>query len=866
MDNQLKLKISHQPHQAGVPTQFSLTFKSGQLQHARQLRLYNKDTELCFGAHNLAHWPDGSIKWLSIVFILPEQADNLFVTLNSEQTQAVPPNGQGIRITAGANNTLQIAGINSTDHVYQLSVEDPDISPLLNPDTHQQDNCGYFRIIDGEGRAFQFKGNASQVRAVFCPHSGVCVESQLEISGQFFAEQEHSGPLAKLQLTFYHASPFIKVDIELHNPAAAQHINGQWDLGDAHAFTINNFVMCICSPARAQFKLQTGLAEFDINTSDGELSLAQYASGGHNWQSPVHVNQLNLVPMQQNGYQLSQAGKLLEQAERTSPIVRLKDSHGTCSYLTLEKFWQNFPKKISLTEQAIYIDLLPNLSDSVEELQGGEKLHNRLWLALNSPEADLVWLANKPRVSTATEHFCKHQTVPYLAPLDTANAPLSELIQSGLDEQHGFFAKREQIDEYGWRHFGDLYADHETAGYQGRDLFVSHYNNQYDPIFGFLRQYMLSGEPQWFELADDLARHVVNIDIYHTEQDKPEYNGGLFWHTDHYVKAYTSSHRSYSKLQESNVYQDHAGGGGPGGQHCYTTGLTYHYFLTAQPSSKQAVLTLTNWISHVYEGTNTCLELLLAIKNRHVAGLKNHLIGQYPLDRGTGNYIIALLDSFELTAEKDYLSRAEHVIQNTIHPLDDVASRGLDNIENCWFYTVLLQAVCRYLDVKRQLAVFDDNFYYARDALLRYAQWMQDNEYPYLDKPEILEFPNDTWAAQDLRKSHVFAAAWYYSPDNNPAYLQKAEFFQDYVYRQLSTSAEKTYTRVLALLMQNSGTLKYYQHVIEPVKLAAIRSDWQLPTYMTMTTLHGCWYQLIKRLKTLSVAKEYRWLMKRMGK
>ena len=34
-----------------------------------------------------------------------------------------------------------------------------------------------------------------------------------------------------------------------------------------------------------------------------------------------------------------------------------------------------------------------------------------------------------------------------------------------------------------------------------------------------------------------LARHVVDIDIYHTTNDKSAYNHGLFWHTEHYVDA-----------------------------------------------------------------------------------------------------------------------------------------------------------------------------------------------------------------------------------------------------------------------------------------------------------------------------------------
>ena len=866
MDHIIKFEISHQPNQAGVPTHVSVAFKKGQIQQANQVWLYHNEKTLSFTADSLSRWSDGSIKWLRIVFIIPERVGALFLQLTPFVKHPVLTKGLGLQIESDrATGLVRIAKINKSDQAYQLSVLNPDLSVFLNPHKAPPPCVGNFALVDSDGYLYGFQEKFHHIESSYCPHSGECLVSKLNIEGQFVSEQL-SGPLAKLNLTFFYNSPYVKVEIELHNPASAQHLNGQWDLGDAHAFKVNAFTIRLHGACEQQFSLQTGTTPLNYTAANGELVLKQYSSGGDNWQSPVHVNASNQVPLTVKGYQLNQAEQLIEEAERATPYVIVADRQGQHCQIALENFWQCFPKMLSITEQSITFDLLPNLNDCIEELQGGEKLHNTLWLALDDKDASLAWVNNKPIVSLAEGDIPTTESVPYLASVDSSDAPLSTLLNSAFDPLRGFIAKREQIDEYGWRHFGDLYADHETAGYQGKQLFVSHYNNQYDPIFGFLRQFLLSGDPRWFRLADDLAKHVVNIDIYHTELDKPEYNGGLFWHTDHYVKAYTSSHRSYSKLQESNVYQDHAGGGGPGGQHCYTTGLTYHYFLTGKVNSKQAVLTLTDWISHVYEGTDTCLELLLAIKNRNVAGLKKHLIGQYPLDRGTGNYIVALLDSFELTSQKKYLSRAEHVIQNTIHPLDDVSARDLENVENCWFYTVLLQSVCRYLDTKRQSGELDQAFYYARDALLRYAEWMLSHERPYLAKPEILEFPNDTWAAQDLRKSHVLAAAWYYSPEKNPAYLQKAEFFQNYVYRRLSTSAEKTYTRVLALLMQNSGTLNYYQDVIEPVNLAAKRSDWPLPAYLTMTTFQGCWYQLNKRLKTLSVAKEYRWLMKRMRK
>ncbi len=155
----------------------------------------------------------------------------------------------------------------------------------------------------------------------------------------------------------------------------------------------------------------------------------------------------------------------------------------------------------------------------------------------------------------------------------------------------------------------------------------------------------------------------------------------MFWHTDHYLEAKASSHRSYSKFQQSDAYIDHAGGGGPGGQHCYTSGLLYHYFMTGNANSRKAVFELTDWITRVYEGSGTLFDVLLAIKNRSRVDLKNITTGKYPLDRGTGNYVNALLDKYSLTQEKNTLRQIEHIIQNTVHPLDDLNARDLNNAD-----------------------------------------------------------------------------------------------------------------------------------------------------------------------------------------
>ena len=70
---------------------------------------------------------------------------------------------------------------------------------------------------------------------------------------------------------------------------------------------------------------------------------------------------------------------------------------------------------------------------------------------------------------------------------------------------------------------------------------------------------------------------------------------------------------------------------------------------------------------------------------------------------------------------------------------------------------------------------------YARETLLHFARWMAEHEYPYLEKPEVLEFPTETWPAQDIRKSEVFMyAALHASGAERERFLERADFFFRY--------------------------------------------------------------------------------------
>ena len=318
-------------------------------------------------------------------------------------------------------------------------------------------------------------------------------------------------------------------------------------------------------------------------------------------------------------------------------------------------------------------------------------------------------------------------------------------------------------------------------------------------------------------------------------------------------------YRTYSKNQPQNVYEDHTGSGGPGGQHCYTSGLALHYLLTGYDLSRYSVGKITGWIENFYEGTETVSNLLLAIKNRKRKDLKNVLTGSYPLDRGTGNYIRALLDLFNLTGRQSLLDKAGVIIKHTATAGENIQARNLNDVENSWFYTVFLQSVAQFLLVKENQNQLDSTYHQAKDIYLHFADWMVLNEQPYLNKPEILEYPNITWAAQDVRKAHIFSWAAHFAPTQQSKYLERYEFFMDYVTAALEKQHGNSHTRILSILMQS--LIPKINHAGGPTAETA-----QRPLSGAVNAQEGVFRQAIwPILKKFSLSREITWLVKRFS-
>jgi hypothetical protein len=493
--------------------------------------------------------------------------------------------------------------------------------------------------------------------------------------------------------------------------------------------------------------------------------------------------------------------------------------------LAMRHFWQNAPKSLEADAGLVTLRLFPRQFGDLHELQAGERKTHAFHLAFGDDgvaPAPLDWVRQPALAAADPRWYCSSDAVAYLTAGPEGHDPrYLELIESIIEGPETFELRREAIDEYGWRNFGDIYADHEAAYFHGDGPIVSHYNNQYDAIAGFAGQFMRGGDPRWWAAMEELAWHVRDIDLYHTTDDKAAYSGGLFWHTAHYVDAGRSTHRCYPKAPG-------VPGGGPSNEHAYSTGLMLHYLLTGDTDSREAAISLADWIVRMDDGRLTPFRWV----SRSATGLasKTYAPDYHGPGRGAGNAIVVLLNAWRLTGRRVYLETADTLIRRCVHPCDDIDARQLLDPERRWSYTVFFQALGRYLDEKIHRGENDAAYAYAQHSLLHYARWMADHERLYLERPEVLEYPTETWAAQDLRKSDVLLlAARHAGDEDRERFLARAEQFYTRALDMLMEMETRFTARPRVILLGSGFMRAAFRRGVPTAPAAARPAEWPAP-------------------------------------
>jgi hypothetical protein len=410
----------------------------------------------------LARWSDGSTKWLLLDFVVRsvQQGPATWTLTDSQAATPSEPSEEAIRIAESGEVLVIDTGL-AEFHISRTTLQ-PFTRVLLQGRDILTPSLSQFTLTDPKGG----KGTPRVER--------VSLEARGPVRCTVLLEGTFTGRVRcrfAARLSFFGGTGLVRIGLTIHNPRRARHPAGLWDLGDPGSMLFRDLSLDLTvAGSRALPVRWVAEAGQPLRSAESCLEIYQDSSGGENWQSRNHVNHLGQVPCSFRGYRV-RIGNQEETGLRASPTVGIQAAAGNVT-VAVPEFWQQFPKTIEVEPPCLRVRLFPQQCGDLFELQGGEQKTHTLWLDFSSPgsapNSPLDWVHDRATVRSTPEWYAASGALPYFAPAQPElDHRLESLLGEAITGPYTFFHRRELIDEYGWRHFGEVYADHEATYYTG---------------------------------------------------------------------------------------------------------------------------------------------------------------------------------------------------------------------------------------------------------------------------------------------------------------------------------------------------------------------------------------------------------------
>jgi hypothetical protein len=590
-------------------------------------------------------------------------------------------------------------------------------------------------------------------------------------------------------LTFFGDSSRVRMYFRLENRNKAVHPGNIWLLGNSGSIFFIDFSLYVpLGTGPVDWALQEGGLDWFDGEAAESMKLYQDSSGGPNWKSVNHVNHGNNVKVTFKGYKRYVNGQEVGSGNRADGAL-LVQSGDLVMGTAFRHFWQNFPKALGYENDAMRLALWPTEFDDQHELQGGEFKTHEMWFVFGSGDGadDDVRLALKGihrplNARSPAQYNC--ETGAFLHDLGPRTAGIDDLWETTVNacvvktgsNQRTLISQRDAIDEWGWRNFGEIFADHETnCGNQSYNGPVSHYNNQYDGIsVGMFHHARIEDMPVWYWFGEELARHFFDIDVYHTSLDAEVYNGGIFPHTTHDAPAGRSTHRTFPELNLSQPCTGYTSGG-PGMDYIHLDGPLLYYYMSGYPYALDVLKEVVDW---------NVLRM-----NKNIAGT----VGSF---RQYANCIRTMTHGYRLFHDPLYLDEA--------HKLLEYAADSADAFDGqTWAGAMVGKALGRYIDFVDEYGFADEYRQMALDALVSFSD-------------ETLEKYTSA-NVQTYRFVEMLLYAYKHSaPDNLNKEAYKIKAFQSHESAVENNWAAGTYSTAKEMvILATQGNLYHYYKALE---------------------------------------------------
>ncbi|MBI5788371.1 MAG: hypothetical protein HZA78_05905 [Candidatus Schekmanbacteria bacterium] len=341
-------------------------------------------------------------------------------------------------------------------------------------------------------------------------------------------------------------------------------------------------------------------------------------------------------------------------------LLDVKGKTTGCTLL-VRHFWQNFPKALELKDNQMVVHLWPQGEKWPPDAEvnsylmrgGTHKTYEMLLRFYQPAKKDLY----AEELHTAFTHpimalpspqwFAESKAMGWIVPagintgdklLDEALARYEKMQRCKFDIksseiQHDEIlpttiyterkARGEGLDWYGWMDFGDL----PWGGERGDGAYCS---GHYDWPYGMLLNFVRSGDYGFFDLGDEMARHRIDVDQYHSKTGSP-WLANFAWNE-------FGSHERWPEPWEPNP------------SHTWIKGVLLYHYLTGNQQSKEVALAAGE--SLIYYWTHDFGDERPGSPELRIQGWS----------------IENLLELYRLTGAKKYLEQAKKIYHERTRP------------------------------------------------------------------------------------------------------------------------------------------------------------------------------------------------------
>jgi len=463
--------------------------------------------------------------------------------------------------------------------------------------------------------------------------------------------------------------------------------------------------------------------------------------GGAPRYSGKPTSSLRLFQVDDENYRLEGAGG---KGSKAPGWAQIDDGKGTIA-VAVKDFWQQWPKSIKTDARGLRIGLLPEFEKGAFEhmkpwykyqylfegncyrLRTGQAPRWRLWLDFSGDGASLAKSANAPLVPSAEPAEAIAAGVwGYIAAAGSPGMKEYDDWAENLFDNGYVHAIKAQRD-YGQMNWGDWFGERQC----------NWGNHEYDTPKHVFKQFARTGDPKYFYLANDAARHTSEVDVIQFINDdlkkhfedfsglRKEYPIRPGMVHEHCV-GHVSGFYSVEKIRELYVSFGTGRSKTPylcldpyNLGHIFTQGMAYNYFLTGDPWMKETVEKI---------GKN----LAQLVEEREY----NFKVGSH-VGRRNGWTMLAIAGAYELDFDQRYL--------NAMKLLADDAISAQDPHCGGWLWK-LPWGHC-YCETKH---VGEAGFIGSvrMNGLSRYYELSEDQRISEVIKRGVTHLNNDTWIEQ----------------------------------------------------------------------------------------------------------------------